>query len=143
MPALHREPTWSTAIILKHMAAPLFKFGLISDVQWADIPDGKSFHGTPRYYREALCSARRAVAAFKAEDVNLAIHLGDIVDYHNTHNGSSEMALQAAIECFDSLDRPVLHCIGNREFRKLTTGYYRQLHRHCGILAPLYTIMCS
>jgi manganese-dependent ADP-ribose/CDP-alcohol diphosphatase len=95
------------------MTAPLFKFGLISDIQWADIPDGKSFHGTPRYYREALVSARRAVAAFKAEKVDLAIHLGDIIDFHNSHHGLSEMALQAAIECFDTLEKPTIHCIGN------------------------------
>ncbi|KAH7624803.1 hypothetical protein Ndes2526B_g00171 [Nannochloris sp. 'desiccata'] len=95
------------------MTSPLFKFGLISDIQWADIPDGKSFHGTPRYYREALFSARRAVAAFKAEKVDLAIHLGDIIDFHNSHHGLSEMALEAAIECFDTLERPTIHCIGN------------------------------
>jgi manganese-dependent ADP-ribose/CDP-alcohol diphosphatase len=96
------------------MTTPLFKFGLISDIQWADIPDGKSFHGTPRYYREALVSARRAVAAFKAEKVDLAIHLGDIIDFHNSHHdGHSETALQAAIECFDALEKPTIHCIGN------------------------------
>ena len=94
--------------------APLFRFGVISDVQWGDLPDGASFHGTPRYYREALVSARRAVSAFKAAKVDLAIHLGDIVDYHNSHHqGKSETALAAAIECFDDLGVPVLHCIGN------------------------------
>lgn len=96
------------------LPAPLFRFGVISDVQWGDLPDGASFHGTPRYYREALVSARRAVNAFKTAKVDLAIHLGDIVDYHNSHHqGKSETALAAAIECFDDLGAPVLHCIGN------------------------------
>ena len=29
----------------------LFSFGIISDIQYANIPDGFSFKGTPRYYR--------------------------------------------------------------------------------------------
>ena len=95
------------------MSSLLFKFGLISDVQWADIPDGASFHGQPRYYRDALISARRAVAAFQSANVSLAVHLGDIVDYHNSLSNSSEAALQAAVDIFDALDCPVLHAIGN------------------------------
>lgn len=29
----------------------LFSFGIISDIQYANIPDGFSFKGVPRYYR--------------------------------------------------------------------------------------------
>ena len=29
----------------------LFSFGVISDIQYANIPDGFSFSGIPRYYR--------------------------------------------------------------------------------------------
>jgi hypothetical protein len=43
---------------------PLFSFGVLTDVQYAPIPDGASFGGTPRYYRHALealrCAPRRA-----------------------------------------------------------------------------------
>ena len=57
---------------------PLFRFGLVSDVQHADIPDGQSFGGVPRYYRNALVLLRRAVEGFKASDVAFALHLGDV-----------------------------------------------------------------
>ncbi|BAT76022.1 hypothetical protein VIGAN_01397500, partial [Vigna angularis var. angularis] len=40
---------------------PLFSFGLISDVQYADIPDGRSFLGVPRYYRHSILVLQRAV----------------------------------------------------------------------------------
>ncbi len=40
---------------------PLFRFGLLSDVQYADKEDGASFHGTPRYYRYALKQLDAAV----------------------------------------------------------------------------------
>jgi manganese-dependent ADP-ribose/CDP-alcohol diphosphatase len=95
---------------------PLFKFGLVSDLQWGDLEDGKSFHGTPRYYRHSLVAAKRAVDAFISADVDLAVHLGDIVDYHNSLAGpaASDAALRAACAVFDALgSRPVLHCIGN------------------------------
>jgi hypothetical protein len=42
---------------------PLFSFGVISDVQYADIDDGKSFHGVKRYYRHALHALRQVCAA--------------------------------------------------------------------------------
>ncbi|KAG6746082.1 hypothetical protein POTOM_050595 [Populus tomentosa] len=40
---------------------PLFSFGVISDVQCADIPDGHSFIGVPRYYRHSIRVLQRAV----------------------------------------------------------------------------------
>lgn len=45
---------------------PLFRFGLLSDVQYSNRDDGASFHGTPRYYRYALEQLDRAVDAMVA-----------------------------------------------------------------------------
>lgn len=36
----------------------LVTFGLVSDVQYADIDNGTSFHGQMRYYRNALVLLR-------------------------------------------------------------------------------------
>lgn len=67
-----------------------------------------------RYYLDSLVKARHAVTDFIECEVDMAIHLGDIVDYHAKKHGESEAALDAILECFDGLDgRPVLHCIGN------------------------------
>ena len=54
----------------------LFSLGIISDVQYADIPDGRSFKGVPRYYREALPALQRAVAAWRVSGVSFAMHFG-------------------------------------------------------------------
>jgi hypothetical protein len=52
-----------------------------SDVQYADIPDGHSFHGVPRYYRNSLVATRRAVAeGWEPAGVQFGIHFGDILD---------------------------------------------------------------
>jgi len=52
---------------------PLLKFGLISDVQYADIEDGASFSGTPRYYRHALQAAGRAAVEWERFIVCLSL----------------------------------------------------------------------
>lgn len=140
---------------------PLFKFGLLSDVQHADMDDGASFHGTPRYYRYrllllrrwdhegsgadvpgllggqhpaswrlrasplparryALCQLDAAVDAMSAAGVAFCLHLGDLIDFHNSRLGvcadtelhHSEKALRVALQHFDRLGRPTLHLLG-------------------------------
>lgn len=59
---------------------PLISFGLLADIQYAPIPDGFSFSGTPRYYRHALQAANHAAAHFEAENADLLVNLGDIID---------------------------------------------------------------
>mgnify|MGYP001795645193 CR=1 FL=1 len=60
---------------------PLFSFGVISDVQYADIPDGRSFLGTPRYYRHSIHVLQRAVQKWNnLKNLNFTINFGDIVD---------------------------------------------------------------
>jgi manganese-dependent ADP-ribose/CDP-alcohol diphosphatase len=76
--------------------------GVISDVQHASgIPDGRSFHGTPRYYAAALEGARRAGRAFAKEDrLRFILHLGDTVDGQHAIRGSgtSEQALGNVVD---------------------------------------------
>ena len=46
-------------------ASELFRFGVISDVQYCDIDDGTNFEGTEvRKYRGSLDALRDAVAHF-------------------------------------------------------------------------------
>lgn len=59
---------------------PRFSVGVIADVQFAPIPDGTSFSGTPRFYRNALSAARTAAKHFQEEQVPMVLNLGDIVD---------------------------------------------------------------
>ena len=60
---------------------PLFSFGVIADVQYADIPDGRSFLDVPRYNRHSIDVLRRAVQRWNGEkSVRFCINFGDIVD---------------------------------------------------------------
>lgn len=51
-----------------------------ADTQHADVSDGHSFHGIPRFYRHAPGALRRCVAAGAAADADVCVHAGDLID---------------------------------------------------------------
>ena len=63
----------------------MWKFGIIADIQYADIDDGESFMGVKRYYRHALQAATLAVEEWEqqGDDVLFVAQLGDIIDGFN------------------------------------------------------------
>ncbi|KAK9119860.1 hypothetical protein Scep_017953 [Stephania cephalantha] len=92
---------------------PLFSFGVISDVQYADIPDGRSFLGVPRYYRHSIQVLQRAVKIWNNHrKLRFAINLGDIVDGF-CPKGESLTAVQKVVKEFEKFDSPTYHLIGN------------------------------
>lgn len=97
-------------------AAPLFSFGVIADVQYADIPDGRSFLGVPRYYRHSMAVLRRAVRSWNAnkeDNVRFCLNFGDIVDGLCPKDQSLE-AVRAVVREFDAFRRgPAYHMLGN------------------------------
>lgn len=86
--------------------------GIISDVQYADIPDGASFSGIPRYYRTSLAILRSAVSGWRDAGVDFCVHLGDIVDGFNPRE-LAEGALDLVVGEFEKLEKPHYHMIGN------------------------------
>lgn len=61
-------------------ARPIFTVGVITDIQYAPIPDGTSYGGKPRYYRHALVAAKQAAEHFQNDKVSLVLNLGDSID---------------------------------------------------------------
>ena len=83
---------------------PLVTFGLLTDVQYADIDDGMSYDKKRhRYYRNSLNLVKEAVRTWKQQEIDnsiklkFLIQLGDIIDLHNTFNNSSLKALNTVI----------------------------------------------
>eukprot|EP00252_Welwitschia_mirabilis_P007585 TRINITY_DN19113_c0_g1_i2.p1 TRINITY_DN19113_c0_g1~~TRINITY_DN19113_c0_g1_i2.p1 ORF type:complete len:326 (-),score=53.39 TRINITY_DN19113_c0_g1_i2:152-1129(-) len=92
---------------------PLFSFGVITDVQYADIPDGHSFLGIPRYYRHSIQVLKRAVKKWNQKgDIQFAMHFGDIVDGFCPKEESRSAVLRLIKE-FGEFRGPVYHMIGN------------------------------
>lgn len=99
--------------------APLFAFGVIADIQYADAEDGYDFSGyRRRYYRQSLQLLRDAVAAWAAERPPLAfvLQLGDSIDGLNARGGRAGAALEQVLAALGRLPVPVHHTWGNHEF---------------------------
>ena len=64
--------------------AAAFSFGIIADIQYADLDDGCSFSGVKRYYRHALDACKLAVAEWETnKNIVFVAQLGDIIDGFN------------------------------------------------------------
>jgi alkaline phosphatase len=60
---------------LAALPPPALRFGLLTDVHYADLPSSKT-----RCYRESLEKTRTAVAGFNAAKADFAVELGDLID---------------------------------------------------------------
>lgn len=91
-----------------------FSFGVITDIQYADIPDGHSFQGVPRYYRHSLESLQRAVHSWNdKKGLSFVIQLGDLVDGYCPKDESYN-AVSKVLTAFNSFQQgAVYHVIGN------------------------------
>eukprot|EP00638_Chattonella_subsalsa_P009670 CAMPEP_0117737930 /NCGR_PEP_ID=MMETSP0947-20121206/2818_1 /TAXON_ID=44440 /ORGANISM="Chattonella subsalsa, Strain CCMP2191" /LENGTH=340 /DNA_ID=CAMNT_0005553505 /DNA_START=225 /DNA_END=1247 /DNA_ORIENTATION=- len=94
-------------------SGPLFKFGIISDIQYADIEDGTGFSGRPRYYRHSLDILKAAAQDWSERgDVDFAVHLGDILDIHCPAE-EADGALSRVIDAFNIFPKRTYHLVGN------------------------------
>jgi manganese-dependent ADP-ribose/CDP-alcohol diphosphatase len=93
--------------------APLFSFGVIADVQYADIPDGRSFLGVPRYYRHSISVLQRSVSRWNTHNnLKFAINFGDIIDGFCPKD-KSLWAVQKVLDEFGKFNGPTYHMVGN------------------------------
>lgn len=105
-------PQTAAYCVIGMQEKPLFRFGIISDIQYADIKNGHSFHGIPRYYKASLEGLRRSVTAWQQQQVEFAVQCGDIIDGFNPKE-QSETAMQSVLDELAKLQKPVYHMIGN------------------------------
>jgi predicted GNAT family N-acyltransferase len=110
----------------EELTALLFSFGVVADVQYADLPVGTNFLKTvTRYYRHALDALALAVQSWLhdgagpnggAAPVAFVAQLGDLIDGKNADHGQTAAA---AADIHGVLSRlgsiPVHSAIGNHE----------------------------
>ncbi|KAM6376679.1 manganese-dependent ADP-ribose/CDP-alcohol diphosphatase isoform 2-T2 [Pluvialis apricaria] len=105
---------------------PLFAFGVIADIQYAEAEDGYDFGGyRRRYYRQSLQLLRDAVEAWAAERPPLAfvLQLGDSIDGLNARSGKAEGALEQVLAALGRLRVPVHHAWGNHELYNFSRAH--------------------
>ena len=83
---------------------PLFSFGVIADVQYADRdPAGN------RYYRSSYDRLREAYETFSADSVSFVINLGDLID-------RDYLSFQPVMDIINSYGIKTYHIAGNHDF---------------------------
>lgn len=117
----------------------LLRWGMIADVQYADLPDAMNFKRTrTRFYRKTLEMLARAVAHWNHErgGVDFIAQLGDLIDGQSRGKLGEEgarAALASVVEIMDtSTCRDWHHAIGNHELYNFTREELREtlLRRH-------------
>eukprot|EP00456_Euglypha_rotunda_P033748 TRINITY_DN2604_c0_g1_i21.p1 TRINITY_DN2604_c0_g1~~TRINITY_DN2604_c0_g1_i21.p1 ORF type:complete len:270 (-),score=28.85 TRINITY_DN2604_c0_g1_i21:2-811(-) len=103
---------------LKNKHLPVWSFGVIADVQYADADSAWNFSkDRERHYRHALNSVVQGVQSWnKTENLKCVVQLGDVIDGRNKKTGQSKEALSRVLSEFEKLNvKNVYHCIGNHE----------------------------
>ncbi|MGH0123020.1 UNVERIFIED_CONTAM: hypothetical protein FKN15_017143 [Acipenser sinensis] len=111
---------------MEENAQPLFTFGVIADIQYADIEDGFNFLQTrKRYYRNSISLLNSATEKWNAEPVqpSFILQLGDIIDGFNKPRKTSEKALETVVNGFSKCKAKVHHAWGNHEFYNFSRTY--------------------
>jgi len=96
----------------------LCSFGIIADVQYADIDDGMDYYCTVhRYYRRTLELVSAAVRDWSGGSTRaeFILQLGDLIDGHNATLGASRSALDAAMAELTKGGHFVYHVLGNHD----------------------------
>ncbi|XP_061472396.1 manganese-dependent ADP-ribose/CDP-alcohol diphosphatase isoform X1 [Rhineura floridana] len=102
----------------------LFSFGVLTDIQYADLEDGYDFWGiNRRYYKHSLCHLQSAIEDWNGTEVQFVLQLGDIIDGYNAQYNMSERALERVMEEFKKLRVPVHHIWGNHELYNFNRDY--------------------
>ena len=106
---------------------PVFSFGVIADIQYADIDDAMNFSKTEeRGYRGASIEAQRAVNDWVAQSPKplFIAQLGDLIDGQNSgtygqglsmESPQSKKACALVMNTLRSSGIPTVHAVGNHE----------------------------
>ena len=109
---------------------PLLSFGLITDVQYADVdPNGE------RHYRESIPKLKTAVEFLTKKSLPFTLHLGDFID-------RDFKAFDAVLPLLGVLGHPIHHLLGNHDYT-VTDGEKGLVVAKLGMPDDYYTLRKS
>jgi 3',5'-cyclic AMP phosphodiesterase CpdA len=85
---------------------PLFRFGVIADCQFADIPDHDEWN---RRFRLSPAKLKEAVADLNSRDLAFVVNLGDTID-------KIFASFDTILPIFSTLKAPLRHALGNHDY---------------------------
>jgi predicted phosphodiesterase len=105
--------------------APLFRFGVVSDPQYAPVPPRRT-----RFYAHSLWKLTEAVDYFNTQDLQFVVTLGDIIDRHWE-------SYDHVLPIYDRLKHPSFFILGNHDF-EVASDYLSSVLRVTGLKRAYY-----
>jgi manganese-dependent ADP-ribose/CDP-alcohol diphosphatase len=93
----------------------LFSFGLITDIQYADIDNQSSGWGKERYYRDSIKKISPAIVDWNNHNVLFSLNLGDLIDARCGSRANSLVHIDEVLSCFNTFTKPIFHLFGNHD----------------------------
>ncbi len=109
---------------------PLFRFGIISDPQFAAVAPRRT-----RFYANSLWKLSEAVEMFNGQDLAFVTTLGDIIDRHWT-------SYDAILPLYDRLKHPHFFVLGNHDY-EVGADYLASVHRITGLKRAYYDFQAA
>jgi len=122
------------------MEIPDISFGIITDIQYADTPNGLNYTGDKvRYFRNSVFILGDAVKHWNTApgQINFVLQLGDIIDGCNAStSGASRKSLEKITQIFSQLKCPVYHVTGNHELYNFKRELLKDTKIQSSYLSP-------
>lgn len=124
---------FSKSLSNENAEQPLAIFGVLSDIQYADIPNTSYGFNRTRYYRNSLTLLANAIKNWQNsahtanQNLKFVLQLGDLIDSQSIKTNAAEKAVITVLETYESSfnktyqqantdDKvPILHIWGNHE----------------------------
>ncbi len=119
---LAQFPGFAAAQGIATPGAPLFRFGVIADPQYAPVVPNLTLK---RYYGNTLWKLSEAIATLNKEDLAFVVTLGDIIDRHWESFGH-------VLPLYDQLKAERFFLLGNHDY-SVAPDYLTSVHRTTGL----------
>lgn len=113
----------------KNGEKPLIRFGLLSDIHYADRePAGN------RFYRQSLAKVKEAIDLMNHKKVDFVIEMGDFKDQDAVPNETNTLKYLTDIESvFQKFTGPTYHVLGNHDMDGISKQQFLERVKNTGI----------
>jgi len=119
----------SPGLFAKNSEKPIIRFGLISDVHYANRESAGN-----RFYSQSLTKAQEAIDRMNHEKLDFAIELGDFKDQDAVPNEGNTLKYLTDIESvFRKFNGPTYHVLGNHDMDGISKQQFLEMVENTGI----------
>jgi predicted MPP superfamily phosphohydrolase len=119
----------SMGLLAKSRKKPVVRFGMITDVHYADREPAKG-----RYYNQSLDKLNEFINKMNYEKVDFIVELGDFKDQDEVPNEANTLKYLSTVESvFHQFNGPTYHVLGNHDMDGITKTQFLERVENTGI----------